>query len=70
MANGTNKKSDNMVYSPTHHIPLGQAVKDRDGDYALRVKRDKNTYEVIPVGKLVAQIIQAAGLSVESSVPK
>lgn len=70
MVNGTNKKPDNMVYSPTHHIPLGQAVKNQDGDYALRVKRDKNTYEVISVGKLVAQIIQAADLSAESSIPK
>ena len=70
MANGTNKKSDNMVYSPTHHIPLGQAVKNQEGDYALRVKRDKNTYEMIPIGKLVAQIIQVADLSAESSAPK
>lgn len=70
MTDTPNKKADNMTYSPVHHIPLGQAVKTKDGEYALRVKRDKNTYEVIPVGKLVAQIIQAVDSANKSSDPK
>ena len=48
-----------MVYSEEFHIPLGQAVKMPTGDYGLRVKKDKN-YEIIPVGKLMAQIVQLA----------
>ena len=53
------KKSENMVYSPDLHIPLGQAVKTESGEYGLRVKRDKN-YEVITIGNLMPMIIKAA----------
>lgn len=55
-----NKKANNMVYSPDHHIPLGQAVKNDKGEYGLRVKKDKTTYEVVPIGKLMSEIIQVA----------
>lgn len=60
MARETSKKADNMIYSPSHHIPLGQAVKTDKGEYGLRVKKDKSTYEVVPIGKLMSQIVQVA----------
>ena len=59
MGKKSSKKNENMVYTEEFHIPLGQAVKTPTGDYGLRVKRDKN-YEVIPLGKLMAQIVQLA----------
>lgn len=64
MAEHPSKKADNMVYSPDHHIPLGQAVKTENGEYGLRVKKDKATYEVVPIGKLMSQIVQVADAAV------
>lgn len=64
MIERTNKKAGNMLYSPDHHIPLGQAVKMPNGDYALRVKKDKNTYEEIPIGRLMPMIVQTADANV------
>lgn len=60
MTEQSSKKSENMVYSPQHHVPIGQAIKLENGDYGLRVKKDKITYEVIPIGKLMSQIVQIA----------
>lgn len=54
-----NKKVSNMVYTEDHHIALGQAIKTENGEYALRVKKD-SMYEVIPVHKLMTQIIHTA----------
>ena len=48
-----------MVYSRDLHIPVGQAVKTANGEYGLRVKKDKN-YEVITIGDLMPMIIKAA----------
>ena len=62
MTKNERKKKGNMVYSEQFHIPLGQAVKMPTGDYGLRVKKDKN-YEIIPVGKLMAQIVQLAEMT-------
>lgn len=53
------KKAENMIYTEEHHIALGQAIKTESGEYALRVKKDQN-YDVIPMGKLMAQIVQLA----------
>ena len=64
MAERAGKKAEKMVYAPTHHIPLGQAVKTPTGEYGLRVKKDKSTYEVIPIGKLMPMIVQAADSTV------
>lgn len=64
MTERSSKKADNMVYSPDHHIPLGQAVKIANGEYGLRVKKDKTTYEVVPIGKLLSQIVQVADATV------
>ena len=50
------KRATAMIYSPNHHIPLGQAVKTQNGEYGLRVKKDK----VIPIGKLMPMIVKAA----------
>lgn len=57
------KTATNMVYSPDHHIPLGQAVKTPDGEYGLRIKKDKTTYEVVTIGKLMTQIVKAAAIN-------
>ena len=56
----TNKKAENMVYTPNLHIPLGQAIKVSNGEYGLRIKKEKGAYEEISIGKLVSQIIQVA----------
>lgn len=33
------KKVPAMLYSPHHHIPIGQAAKAPNGEYVLRVKK-------------------------------
>ena len=43
MTEQSSKKSENMVYSPQHHVPIGQAIKLENGDYGLRV-----TLQVVP----------------------
>jgi len=60
MKKRSSKKADNMIYSPDLHIPLGQAVRINNGEYGLRVKKDKTTFEVVPLGKLMSQIVQVA----------
>lgn len=59
MKKNGSKKANNMVYTEDHHIALGQAIKTESGEYALRVKKDSN-YDVISMGKLMAQIVQLA----------
>ena len=59
MTERPSKKAENMVYSRDLHIPVGQAVKTENGEYGLRVKKDKN-YEVITIGELMPMIIKAA----------
>ena len=61
MKDNTKKKFYNMVYSPNRHIPIGEAIKTENGEYALRVKRSKSSdIEVVPIGQLVSQIFQLA----------
>lgn len=60
MTKYTGKRKNSMIYSPNHHIPLGQTMKIAKGEYRLRVKKDNGTYEVIPIGKLMAEVIQTA----------
>ena len=54
------KKAPAMLYSPHHHIPIGQAVKAPNGEYVLRVKKDKHTYEEVSINKLLHMFVQAA----------
>ena len=60
MADQNTKKATNMIQSPDLHIPLGQAVRTKSGEYGLRVKKDKVTFEVIPISKLMSQIVYVA----------
>lgn len=53
------KKVPAMLYSPHHHIPIGQAVKAPNGEYVLRVKKDKHTYEEVSLSKLLHIFAQA-----------
>jgi len=55
-----NKSTSNMIYTSNYHIPLGQAMKNDKGEYGLRVKKDKNRYEFIPINELMSQIIRVA----------
>ena len=51
-----------MVYTPEHRIPLGEAVKTRNGEYALKIKKTNSSQtEVIPIGVLLSQIMQTIG---------
>ena len=57
----SNKKNSKMVYTPELHIPVGEAVKMENGEYALRIKKKKGSeYEVISLGKLMAAVLQKA----------
>jgi len=70
MAECPNKKADNMVYSPDYHVPIGQAIKHENGEYYLRVKKDKLTFEDISISKLLSEIIQIADKKNKSRILK
>ena len=49
-----------MIYTPQRHIPLGEAIKMKDGAYAIRVKRpSENEYDTIPVTDILAEVVKA-----------
>ena len=49
-----------MIYTPQRHIPLGEAIKMKDGAYAIRVKRPReNEYDTIPVTDILAEVVKA-----------
>lgn len=50
-----------MVYTPEHHIPIGEALKSENGEYALCIKKPKsNEVEIISIGKLMTEVAQTA----------
>lgn len=53
------KKVPAMLYSPHHHIPIGQAAKAPNGEYVLRVKKDKHTYKEVSISKLLRMFVHA-----------
>ena len=54
-------KPSRMIYTPECHIPIGEACKTPSGEYALRIKKAKGgEVEIIPIGKLLTQVAQAA----------
>ena len=55
----TVKSTLNMIYTPNYHIPIGQAVKAPNGEYVLRVKKDKHTYEEVSISKLLRMFVHA-----------
>ena len=43
-----------LIKTPVHNIPIGEAVKSRDGHYSLRIKKPKgNEIEDVPPDKLL-----------------
>lgn len=60
MADYSSKNTSDMIYSPKYHIPIGQAIRLENGDYGLRVKKDKSTFEVVSIGNLMSQIVKIA----------
>lgn len=57
-----NKKTKKkMVYTPERHIPIGEALKSENGEYALRIKKaNSNEVEIISIGKLMTAVAQTA----------
>lgn len=54
-------KPSKMVYTPECHIPIGEAIMTDSGEYALRIKKPKSQeMEIVPIGKLMTQVAQAA----------
>lgn len=55
------KKRSKMVYTPQCRIPIGEAVKTENGEYALRIKKPKSKeVEIIPIGSLVTRVAMVA----------
>jgi len=47
-----------MVYTPEHHIPIGEVVKIGN-EYGLRIKKSKGSEtEVVSIGQLVRTIVK------------
>lgn len=54
-------RSKNMIYTPDRHIPIGEALKLADGEYALRIKKPQSQeVEIIRIGKLLSQVATVA----------
>jgi len=52
------KRKQNMVYTPEHHIPIGEVVKIGN-EYGLRIKKSKGSEtEVVSIGQLVRTIVK------------
>ena len=50
-----------MVYTPKCHIPIGEAVKNENGEYALRIKKPNSPdIEVVSIVELLSEVIQTA----------
>lgn len=57
MTNAKNQRPE-LIYTPTCHIPVGEAVKTTTGHQALRVKFKDRT-EVITLDSLFSMVCQA-----------
>lgn len=56
---GTLKK--NMVYTPTYHIPIGEALKLPDGTHVLRIKNPfTKRYDEISLDSLNTEVVERA----------
>ena len=56
-----NKKNKKMIYTPEHHIPVGEAIVAPNGEIALQVKKAKSDeYDYILIGSLVSQVASFA----------
>ena len=55
------KQKKKMVYTPKCHIPIGEAVKNENGEYALRIKKPNSPdIEVVSIVELLSEVIQTA----------
>lgn len=55
-------KNKTMIYTTECHIPIGEAVKTENGEYAIKIKKPNSPQtEVLSIGKLLSQIIQTIG---------
>ena len=55
------KQKKKMVYTPKCHIPIGEAVKKENGEYALRIKKPNSPdIEVVSIVELMSEVIQTA----------
>ena len=55
------EKRTRLVRTPIHKIAIGEAIKEPDGHYSLRIKRpDKAEYEVIALDQLFSIVMNEA----------
>lgn len=55
------RTTNNMVYTPKEHIPVGVPEKGEYGEIMIEFKHPKkNTYEKIPLSRLQAMYVLAA----------
>lgn len=58
MENVTRSK---MIRTPLHGIPIGEALRQADGRYILRIKRPKgNEIEDVPLERLLSMVVRTA----------
>ena len=56
------RTDNNLIYTPRHHIPLGEAIVTADGIIALRVKKAKgNIIETVTLDHLISLL--ASGIN-------
>ena len=50
-----------LIRTPVHKIPIGEAVKEPDGHYSLRIKKPKGKdYEELSLDHLISMVITEA----------
>ena len=55
------KKRPRIVKTPQFNIPIGEAIKNPDGHYSLRIKKARSQeVEVIPLEQLNKMIMKEA----------
>ncbi len=55
------KERSRLVKTPKHHIPIGEAIKDDNGFYSVRIKKPgAKEVEVISLDRLNRMIMEQA----------
>ena len=50
-----------LIRTPVYKIPIGEAVKSRDGHYIIRIKKPKGSeYEEVSLDRLISMVVSEA----------
>ena len=54
-------RKDNFIKTPRLNVPLGEAYRNSDGTYGLRIKKpNSGLYEDVPIDEIFKMVISGA----------